>query len=266
MFGDGFIPAHAGKTRHRRISGYRHWAHPRSRGENTHGDSIDGTSVGSSPLTRGKLGFIKIVKRTLGLIPAHAGKTESSARAGPSTRAHPRSRGENVSKARCRVQARDSSPLTRGKRFLFEHLVVEHRLIPAHAGKTGDRRRGDQGQRAHPRSRGENNGGIWGAVKGGGSSPLTRGKLAVVLGSTHRRGLIPAHAGKTQSTRLYLLPLAAHPRSRGENRQRTRPFSSVFGSSPLTRGKLATLADRRRPGRLIPAHAGKTASPPSPAP
>ena len=52
----------------------------------------------------------------------------------------------------------------------------------------------------------------------------------------------------------------AHPRSRGENATRLVTLGILAGSSPLTRGKLAgakTLADGRR---LIPAHAGKTAS------
>ena len=52
---------------------------------------------------------------------------------------------------------------------------------------------------AHPRSRGEN---LIGAVRTfvvTGSSPLTRGKLALIVPSTSCFRLIPAHAGKTTS-------------------------------------------------------------------
>ena len=50
----------------------------------------------------------------------------------------------------------------------------------------------------------------------------------------------------------------AHPRSRGENVAFSRSQVTVYGSSPLTRGKLYRPRARRRERRLIPAHAGKT--------
>ena len=72
------------------------------------------------------------------------------------------------------------------------------------------------------------------------------------------RGLIPAHAGKTQPRVVDGLLDRAHPRSRGENPDcGVRVFLSE-GSSPLTRGKRAPGGSRRSLRRLIPAHAGKT--------
>ena len=50
----------------------------------------------------------------------------------------------------------------------------------------------------------------------------------------------------------------AHPRSRGENRDRRGEPVNQGGSSPLTRGKLRVRADQPGKRRLIPAHAGKT--------
>ena len=92
-----------------------------------------------------------------------------------------------------------------------------------------------------------------------GSSPLTRGKLALDRGLTAPKGLIPAHAGKTLGIRRRKRRRAAHPRSRGENTSRLTPSQGIVGSSPLTRGK--HLATDTLPGDsgLIPAHAGKTA-------
>ena len=52
--------------------------------------------------------------------------------------------------------------------------------------------------------------------------------------------------------------IAAHPRSRGENRPSEMPVAWAVGSSPLTRGKLERRPRRARRLRLIPAHAGKT--------
>ena len=110
-------------------------------------------------------------------------------------------------------------------------------LIPAHAGKTEDARREGQAVEAHPRSRGEN--GAQGRADhvGTGSSPLTRGKLCLRRFDCKKRGLIPAHAGKTAVPLVALPCLWAHPRSRGENGAATVNPSPHWGSSPLTRGK-----------------------------
>ena len=51
---------------------------------------------------------------------------------------------------------RGSSPLTRGKLLGRDLLVVCHRLIPAHAGKTRWQLWESRSAVAHPRSRGEN--------------------------------------------------------------------------------------------------------------
>ena len=70
-----------------------------------------------------------------------------------------------------------------------------------------------------------------------GSSPLTRGKHGCRGRSLVGLRLIPAHAGKTCSTRRTSPRGAAHPRSRGENDLiRVTGYLSA-GSSPLTRGK-----------------------------
>ena len=79
-----------------------------------------------------------------------------------------------------------------------------------------------------------------------------------------RRRLIPAHAGKTSWWLSARWSRPAHPRSRGENAIIFPIVSAASGSSPLTRGKPPNAAVRIRRERLIPAHAGKTWSPPAP--
>ena len=71
----GLIPAHAGKTRSRFCSFDPGRAHPRSRGENEQAAYGIPPMLGSSPLTRGKPLSTPRVVSSLGLIPAHAGKT-----------------------------------------------------------------------------------------------------------------------------------------------------------------------------------------------
>ena len=109
------IPAHAGKMVASAWRRLRPWAHPRSRGENCAGIPHDHPDEGSSPLTRGKSVFIACDFHECGLIPAHAGKIHESRSALAGPRAHPRSRGENLSWLARLVLGQGSSPLTRGK-------------------------------------------------------------------------------------------------------------------------------------------------------
>ena len=254
------IPAHAGKTWSIRCMAFCGPAHPRSRGENISAPASTPSMRGSSPLTRGKLDLVRTQVRTIGLIPAHAGKTRPGMPTTPSRPAHPRSRGENFQAKTIPARGPGSSPLTRGKRERRRDPIAGARLIPAHAGKTLLRALGAGACAAHPRSRGENSWGRGVHPRQGGSSPLTRGKRAQAQqGHLHVR-LIPAHAGKTGRPYLGLPRPQAHPRSRGENRTEDLLVLLQLGSSPLTRGKrLRALSNKELQG-LIPAHAGKTLS------
>ena len=254
------IPAHAGKTRALAAAASAASAHPRSRGENMKHKASSASVTGSSPLTRGKLWRGSNDAAQPRLIPAHAGKTVSSGWNVAGGQAHPRSRGENsLTPWHLRKQT-GSSPLTRGKRDAAVHVGSDHRLIPAHAGKTDSRRRTGQMCRAHPRSRGENFLAAVRAERGAGSSPLTRGKHRRRCPHATAGGLIPAHAGKTWNWPRAGIVFAAHPRSRGENYTRARRTRPTGGSSPLTRGKRIFAPGLRVRVGLIPAHAGKTIS------
>ena len=213
---------------------------------------------GSSPLTRGKRRRGPTVRRQVGLIPAHAGKTNVDSWLVCVAWAHPRSRGENPSRKFALPLILGSSPLTRGKRYSVQRVTIACGLIPAHAGKTLSLPFGILCDTAHPRSRGENEQIAAAQSAGDGSSPLTRGKRFPGLVASFRQGLIPAHAGKTVRRRSFPGLLRAHPRSRGENRVRGDRAAIHRGSSPLTRGKPLAAGLWVGRGRLIPAHAGKT--------
>ena len=275
----GLIPAHAGKTPTNAGQRGENRAHPRSRGENSMlGTSLLGT-WGSSPLTRGKRSVGGFTWANRRLIPAHAGKTSATVKPLEASRAHPRSRGENVVAASSWGGRQGSSPLTRGKRGPRRDGDGRGRLIPAHAGKTRRWRPATRPTRAHPRSRGENPDRLQRREKGTvahprsrgenqahavtldrvtGSSPLTRGKQLRGRRRKGRHRLIPAHAGKTKNHCDPGPSLGAHPRSRGENRHCPVSSSTCPGSSPLTRGKPTRGVPIMRIHGLIPAHAGKT--------
>ena len=216
---------------------------------------------GSSPLTRGKPAIRAVGAVRGGLIPAHAGKTSKRSASASTPRAHPRSRGENIQT--CVQVAADlgSSPLTRGKPDPAANGGDGGGLIPAHAGKTSGQAGPAPPTPAHPRSRGENvtiNAG-WERLEG--SSPLTRGKHHGRHGRHIRRGLIPAHAGKTLE-RWDLRPSwRAHPHSHGENKQLLVAAASQRGSSPLTQGKHQPGRSHRHQPGLIPTHTGKISRP-----
>ena len=211
------IPAHAGKTLPAALRLQKTWAHPRSRGENRMGGASRWLARGSSPLTRGKPTYNLPNYVGERLIPAHAGKTRRPCGTTRGRRAHPRSRGENLTSSPSSCRHRGSSPLTRGKHGVYAGGSPGIGLIPAHAGKTPTPcgvgvRRG-----AHPRSRGENTPETEGSATLAGSSPLTRGKRWWSCEGLLAPGLIPAHAGKTRRPCGRSRGSRAHPRSRGEN-------------------------------------------------
>ena len=133
---DRLIPAHAGKTASWRWPSLPVKAHPRSRGENTTSRGSRPRRSGSSPLTRGKRPLRNVKSLQGRLIPAHAGKTRVARDGCRRSRAHPRSRGENILPALEPLGGVGSSPLTRGKQHVRRHINSVLRLIPAHAGKT----------------------------------------------------------------------------------------------------------------------------------
>ena len=172
-------------------------AHPHSRGENNPKGSRKMKSSGSSPLTRGKLVVSCPLARTAGLIPTHAGKTTPTAARAPPDRTHPHSRGENAAWLDDLGVPGGSSPLTRGKPHRRPCRCSARGLIPTHAGKTTRLKAPATPGRAHPHSRGENIRQESNGYGNLGSSPLTRGKLFVLISSWSLLGLIPTHAGKT---------------------------------------------------------------------
>ena len=148
----------------------------------------------------------------------------------------------------------------RGKHVLTDLELRSARLIPAHAGKTGRLQAASPGQTAHPRACGENATFALAVSLIVGSSPRMRGKPQQSASSTTRRGLIPAHAGKTKSARVGVPPLRAHPRACGENFHCQSRSTRYAGSSPRMRGKPFRVRPDFADERLIPAHAGKTKS------
>ena len=149
------IPARAETTAAHAESRQCPGDHPRSRRE--HGSSARSTHRPheSSPLARGTLSAAEHLKDLVGLIPTHAGNIP--VRHGRTSRrpAHPRSRGEHLSRPRAARSRMGSSPLARGTSGVPYSPPGVCRLIPARAGNMPTRTIATAPVPAHPRSRGE---------------------------------------------------------------------------------------------------------------
>ncbi|RYP99501.1 hypothetical protein PG22506_1228 [Bifidobacterium pseudolongum subsp. globosum] len=271
------IPAHAGQTG--LSSRWFLWRtdHPRACGANWSIIITSGRSSGSSPRMRGKLVIGDLFEKLQRIIPAHAGQTTTaSPPATPCTdhpRAcgangkchpppgppdHPRACGANSANWTSTTGPDGSSPRMRGKPsapFAAQQAV---RIIPAHAGQTSwcwrTRRPGSD----HPRACGANDAKEPFDVVEDGSSPRMRGKLPWRPRQDSRIRIIPAHAGQTPMRHLLAFLVSDHPRACGANGINVNGAFYDGGSSPRMRGKLHTVRQGRRLGRIIPAHAGQT--------
>ena len=91
----GTIPARAGKTIKSTDFFFFQWAHPRACGENAVLSDILSKYIGPSPRVRGKHCDATLSHKTLGPIPARAGKTMKGMFILTVFWVHPRACGEN---------------------------------------------------------------------------------------------------------------------------------------------------------------------------
>ena len=195
--GARIIPAYAGSTNRVAPCAYRKPDHPRIRGEHRPRTSIPFNSDGSSPHTRGALGRIPARLDGGRIIPAYAGSTSSSQYPDFDLQDHPRIRGEHLHFLTSIPSKSGSSPHTRGAPQAPRKGPDWPWIIPAYAGSTWRARALVSSGRDHPRIRGEHHQRGGGGGLSAGSSPHTRGALALVEGAGDHARIIPAYAGST---------------------------------------------------------------------
>ena len=172
---------------------------------------------GSSPPVRGAPPVALPVLRTIGLIPARAGSTDSHSPTLPFCGAHPRPCGEHRRWGKLRTAHKGSSPPVRGAPVIINKSALVLGLIPARAGSTAAGRSAAISARAHPRPCGEHVFWVTCISIALGSSPPVRGARESTVSSNVRWGLIPARAGSTFSWTRHNGPVRAHPRPCGEH-------------------------------------------------
>ena len=198
--------------------------------------------AGSSPRARGAPITPVIDRVRVGIIPACAGSTFSTAALPGHSRDHPRVRGEHCCTNALRLRAWGSSPRARGALNGIKGMVSKAGIIPACAGSTTRIWRTWTCAWDHPRVRGEH------LLRTG-----QRGGLS---------GIIPACAGSTGQRGRHGVAHGDHPRVRGEHRPMQPSELAGWGSSPRARGALLGLLTGTERGGIIPACAGSTQSPP----
>ena len=256
----GIIPAHAGNTPRRSHVAETCWDHPRACGEHFMIGIALAVVRGSSPRMRGTPIPHFPAADVVGIIPAHAGNTHGCTRQAHPARDHPRACGEHVGNVPLPRQQRGSSPRMRGTHWILQCCRMKRGIIPAHAGNTVCDRFCNDSSRDHPRACGEHKATTKAAAFGSGSSPRMRGTPTLECSCLNGTGIIPAHAGNTARRKTPDGQARDHPRACGEH-CRYRAFGSRrLGSSPRMRGTLMKAREDGDPYRIIPAHAGNTAS------
>ena len=132
------------------------------------------------------------------------------------------------------------------------------RFIPAYAGNSDETGAIAPVETVHPRLRGELF--FVDEVLPGdtGSSPLTRGTLALRIQGLPTMRFIPAYAGNSQRSNRWNHQSPVHPRLRGELQAIFRLGEISDGSSPLTRGTQGCSKTFDDGCRFIPAYAGNS--------
>ncbi len=233
-----FIPACAGNTMFSGMTSPSRPVHPRMRGEHRCALLESIVLRGSSPHARGTPRCRCLDRSTWRFIPACAGNTSVSA---PSATSHT-----------------GSSPHARGTHAEASWWRHSVRFIPACAGNTPAAIHRCAWKTVHPRMRGEHLASWACTSAANGSSPHARGTRPFITPANAIERFIPACAGNTTWPRAPPVPIAVHPRMRGEHTSSVKPIWSRVGSSPHARGtpglKDSHLGDRR----FIPACAGNT--------
>ena len=254
----GIIPAHAGNTSPPAIDLAKYGDHPRACGEHAVWFEFRAKREGSSPRMRGTLNTVTTRHSHTGIIPAHAGNTSSTGGWRKRARDHPRACGEHICNNPCLAKLRGSSPRMRGTLGAFARPKQNRGIIPAHAGNTLFFYKDIKIIWDHPRACGEHGAAFDNLDAQRGSSPRMRGTLVISDVDSLPLGIIPAHAGNTDSQAWRLFLRGDHPRACGEHRSESGTKTLGLGSSPRMRGTPEPRSRIRMARRIIPAHAGNT--------
>ena len=196
-YGHGIIPAYAGSTLALFVACVLAKDHPRVCGEHNIQLDVWQSYQGSSPRMRGALAFHHRRAQRLGIIPAYAGSTDTTAGRRSSCWDHPRVCGEHELSMPRKLTNSGSSPRMRGAHADRLGEVPQPGIIPAYAGSTATTTIRCAPCRDHPRVCGEHGSKTMPPGWHEGSSPRMRGARSTERAFEPVAGIIPAYAGST---------------------------------------------------------------------
>ena len=195
-----------------------------------------------------------------GIIPAGAGRRTDEGLVFAGKRDHPRGCGE---KQRCRAlcaHQQGSSPRVRGEGTRDDQRPTASGIIPAGAGRSTQADLAARQERDHPRGCGEKSKCQVLSFGPPGSSPRVRGEGRQRGTPLDDDGIIPAGAGRRQSSARRYRRRWDHPRGCGEKRPVFLSAVTKRGSSPRVRGEGVGELDPVVRDGIIPAGAGRSLS------
>ena len=214
--------------------------------------------LGSSPRRRGGRPAGSRGSWAAGVIPAQAGRTKPGRSTPKVSWGHPRAGGADLGLIMVAPSTLGSSPRRRGGRPSCHRELVPAGVIPAQAGRTCWCRWSRLLRWGHPRAGGADVFLHLSTLSGGGSSPRRRGGRWPDGEGPGRCGVIPAQAGRTNSSTTTTDSYWGHPRAGGADRYLTRDVGGPPGSSPRRRGGPAHFPPANWRRGVIPAQAGRT--------
>ena len=137
-------------------------------------------------------------------------------------------------------------------------LLLQSRITPAYAGKSGNAGKRNVPNKDHPRVCGEKNVIYWDTDSCKGSPPRMRGKAFLREVRRCAVGITPAYAGKRGPQRHRTYKNRDHPRVCGEKLYCFEGLRALRGSPPRMRGKVCLLSLLGIHTRITPAYAGKS--------
>ena len=257
----GIIPACAGKPSRRCAAPGRPWDYPRVCGEATLSPIALRQTWGLSPRVRGSRALADRLAADLGIIPACAGKPHPAARRRRGRGDYPRVCGEASIMATINRICRGLSPRVRGSHGAGLPQTGGQGIIPACAGKPGTGRAARGCTEDYPRVCGEAPLNDRPPASQSGLSPRVRGSRDAHVGRRTAAGIIPACAGKPRRSADASLPAGDYPRVCGEAGVRVRESLGNLGLSPRVRGSPLCGTGLTAARGIIPACAGKPATP-----
>jgi len=175
------------------------------------------------------------IRELRGDTPARAGKGSTSARTGPSSRRHPRSRGEGPPPRSVTAPGWETPPLARG-RALGQQVAEPGKTPPLARGRAARVRASSVCRETPPLARGRARITTDEPVALE-TPPLARGRAAHTPRVDAEAGDTPARAGKGDGEQFAQPDDRRHPRSRGEGRARTATRGRTGETPPLARGR-----------------------------